>query len=325
MLGTSWIESCLRWASERGSPMAHYFLGRAMCGISSGRLEPRQLTHHLNQRLGSALLLRSADGGIDDAWLHLYRIHAAPKSSVANPPLARVFLEKAARHGSRTAQRMLGALLLSEAVDVGKAEQAISWLHQAAGAGDSEATGLLETLVIRPGNREAEACDVINEIRSRDAQIASRLLLARHFGLTKREATLVNPATGRRAWGLVVERNPFFVKPGLCAPRALPILSEAAEQSLQWAASLHQDIALVGDTLDTDSWKRWTKRLDRVIERHRIEPSLFFASITSDALEVMRGGPRWAAFHRTKLRSALSLDDLANSGTAAPESAPGAR
>jgi len=95
LLSTSWIESCLHWASDRGSPMAHYFLGRAMCGISSGRLEPRQLTRHLNLRSGGALLLRSADSGIDDAWLHLYFLHAAPRSSVVNPPLARVFLEKA--------------------------------------------------------------------------------------------------------------------------------------------------------------------------------------------------------------------------------------
>lgn len=319
---TSWIETCLRCASDRGDPRAHYYLGRAMCSIPSGRLAPRQLTLQPNLRWGSALLLRSADGGLDEAWLHLYCLHAASKSSVANPPLARVFLEKAARRGHRSAQRILGALLLGEAVDMVRTEQAVSWLHLAAESGDSEATGLLETLVVRPDGRDAEACEVLSEIRSRDPLIASRLLLARHFGLTKREATLVDPAIGQRSWGLVVERNPYFVKPGLRAARAVPILSAAARRSLHWAASIYQDAGPPADAADSDVWEKRIKRMNRVIKKHHVEPSLFFANITSDALEIMRGGPRWATSQRARLKSALSFNDHELAGKEAAESGP---
>ena len=73
--------------------------------------------------------------GIEDAWLVLYRLHAEPRSSVANLPMARVFLEKSANRGCHEAQRVLGALLMSECTDLSKAERAIAWLHQAALAG----------------------------------------------------------------------------------------------------------------------------------------------------------------------------------------------
>ncbi|HWH73839.1 MAG TPA: hypothetical protein VNV16_06220, partial [Methylibium sp.] len=129
---------------------------------------------------------------------------------------------------------------------------------------------------------------------------------------------------GQRSWGLVVDRNPFFVRPGLCAPRAVPILSAAARRSLQWAASLHQGEEPLVETLNTDLWMHRVKRMNRALEKHRVEPSLFFANITSDALEIMRGGPRWATSQRAKLRAALSFDGLEVPGTAAPESEPGA-
>mmetsp|Transcript_53128 Transcript_53128/g.124285 ORF Transcript_53128/g.124285 Transcript_53128/m.124285 type:complete len:88 (-) Transcript_53128:2348-2611(-) len=60
-------------------------------------------------------------------------------------------------------------------------------------------------------------------------------------------------------------------------------------------------------SLNTDTWKHKIKRMNRALEKHQVEPSLFFANITSDALDIVRGGPRWATAQGTKLRSTLSF------------------
>lgn len=301
----AWIESCLQSACDRGKRNANYLLGRALCGISSGALAPHHLTEHSNTRRGSALLLRAADAGVDEAWLHLYRLHSETKSSIANVPMARFFLEKAASRGSREAQRMLGALLMSESGDLSKSENAISWLYQAARAGDSEAAALLDSLVVPPAGSDDEARAVIEELNRHDALLAVRLQLSRHFGLTKREALTVNPATGQRPWGLVVDRNPFIVQSRLSAPRAVPSLSDAALSSLRRAASMHEHARQDADAAEGDLRRR-TKRLNRAFEHHRAHESMFFAEIPANTLEAMRCGPKWAARCRRMLEVALA-------------------
>lgn len=307
-LSTAWIESCLASASDRGERNANYLLGRALCGISSGSLAAHQLTRHSNVRQGSALLMRAAHGGIDAAWLHLYRLHAEPRSSVANLPIARVFLEKSAHRGCSEAQRMLGALLMSECTDLSKSERAIAWLHQAAHAGDRHSAALLESLVVRPTGSDAEANAIVDEVSRHEPLLAARLQLARHFGLTKREALLVNPATGMRPWGLVVERNPFVEQPRLAAPRAIPSLSELALSTLQQAASmfkrLGQEDAAAGD------WRYRTKRMRWSLNRYRVVESLFFAEISSHTLEALRGGPKWRSRCRRELEAAIEPADV---------------
>lgn len=301
----AWVESCLQSACDRGKRNASYLLGRALCGISSGALAAHHLTEHSNIRKGAALLLRAADAGVDEAWLHLYRLHSETKSSIANVPMSRFFLEKAASRGSREAQRMLGALLMSESGDLSKSECAISWLYQAARAGDSEAAALLNSLVVPPVGSDDEASAVIEELNRHDALLAVRLQLSRHFGLTKREALTVNPTTGQRPWGLVVDRNPFIVQSRLSAPRAVPSLSDAALSSLQRAASMYEHARQDANAAEGDLRRR-TKRLNRAFEHHRVDESMFFAEISANTLEAMRCGPKWAARCRRTLDVALA-------------------
>ena len=80
-------------------------------------------------RKGAALLLRAADGGKREAWMLLYRVHSDNRASVANPLMARFFLEKAATGGSVPAQRRLGALILRSARTLHESEQGIHWLY----------------------------------------------------------------------------------------------------------------------------------------------------------------------------------------------------
>lgn len=301
----AFIESCLQSASDRGKRHANYLLGRALCGISSGLLAASDLTEHSNIRKGSALLLRAADSGINEAWLHLYRLHSERRSSIANVPMARVFLEKAARQGSHEAQRVLGALLMSESGDLRKAEDAVNWLFLASRGGDNHAASLLASLVAPPTGDDGEANAVLEELKRHDPLMASRLHLSRHFGLTKREALTVTPATGKRPWGLVVGRNPFIVQSRLSAPRAVPGLSEAALSALHSAASMFEQAGQDADAIEGDLRRR-AVRLSRAVRQERIKESMFFAEIPADALEAMRCGPKWAFRCRRMLRTALA-------------------
>ena len=307
-LNPAWIESSLASASARGERNASYLLGRALCGLATGFLSADRLTLHSNVRQGSALLLRAAHGGVEDAWLDLYRLHAEPRSSVANLPMARVFLEKSANRGHHEAQRVLGALLMSECTDLSKAERAIAWLHQSASAGDRQAAVLLDSLVVRPAGIDAKASAVIDEVNHHDPVLAGLLQLARHFGLTRREALLVNPATGERPWGLVVERNPIIVQPRLAAPRAIPSLSAAALGTLQRVASMFKRLRPEG--ISASDWQGRAKQMRRALRRHDVDESLFFADIPSSTLEALRGGPKWASRFRRDLVIALEPVDI---------------
>ena len=82
------IEAALDMRVSRGDRDASYALGRALCGLPCGVLAPTDLAGRPNMRKGVALLLRAADAGCDEAWLHLYRMHGDHSLSVANPQMA---------------------------------------------------------------------------------------------------------------------------------------------------------------------------------------------------------------------------------------------
>ena len=280
-------------------------LGRALCGIACGSLAACSLVEHSNFRKGAALLLRAADGGFDEAWLHLYRLHSENRSSVANPTMARFFLEKAATRGCIEAQRKLGALLLREADSIAKSEQAIEWLFRAAGAADMLAKQLLETLVLPLSGTEAQATAAIEEIHRHDPWLAVRMRLSRDFGLTKLEALTVDPAQGERAWGLVVGRNPFISQARLSAPRAVPALSSAVLIDLRRAAAFFEQARGESTGLEGDLRRRSLVQR-RAFERHHLVDDMFFARASSTVLDALRHGPKWAFRSRSPLRSALA-------------------
>jgi TPR repeat protein len=293
------LESC----AAQGDRDAAYTLGRGLCGLATPGLPAAVFDGQQNMRKGAAFLLRAADAGCDAAWLHLYRLHADHSLSVANPQMARFFLEKAAARGQAEAQRKLGALMLRESGALPATEQAIAWLHAAAAQQDAHAATLLQSLVLPVAGSDAEAAWGIAQVQQSDPWLAARLALARHFGLTKLEGLCVDPVDGQRPWGLVVGRNPFISQVRLSAPRAIPALGEAAQQALQQAVALYGQAR--GSAGEGDLRSR-SLRQRRLFERLGLDESLYFADASATTLEALRLGPKWAWRARQPLSEALA-------------------
>lgn len=304
-LSIALVEQSLQRCAARGDNYACHTLGRAMAGVRCGHLEAGRLVHSPNLRKAAALLLRAADGGIVQAWLDLYRICADYRSSVANAMMAQFCLEKAARQGNTEAERRLGAIELRDATNIESMERAVSLLHRAAANGDAHARRLLESLVLPVAGSELDASAAISEIDRIAPRLGVRLRLARSFGLTKLEALSVNPGSGIRAWGLVVEKNPFIVKMRLSEPRAIPALSRVAMDGLDRAARMYA--AENGDQLTAEGPLRVRSvQQRRLFERLGLKDELFFAIASSSQREAIRVGTKWAQRERHTLQLALA-------------------
>ena len=299
------LEAGLDLRTGRGDRDAAYALGRALCGIECGVLQPATLADGLNMRKGVALLLRAADAGCDEAWLHLYRMHGDHRLSVANPQMARFCLEKAAQAGQVEAQRKLGALILRAADSLAESEEAIQWLHQAAGARDAHAKRLLKSLVLPLDGADDEARAAVELVRQDDPWLAVRMQLSRQFGLTKLEALCVDPADGLRDWGLVVGKNPFISQIRLSAARAIPAVSDEALEAARRAAAFFGQASRDAMAFEGDLRRR-SLRQRRAFERHALDESMFFANATSMTLEALRLGPKWAFRAKEPLQLALA-------------------
>jgi TPR repeat protein len=299
------VHAALEMRSAHGGHVAAYALGRALSGIRCGELDPQILAVAPNLRKGTALLLRAADGGVDAAWLDLYRVHSDHRCSVANPQMARFFLEKAADRGDARAQRKLGALILKESSSLADSERAIDWLYQAASKNDGSARQLLASLVLPLAGSDEEALSAVEEIHRTDPWLAMRLRLSRRFGLTKLEALTVDPLQGTRPWGLVVGQNLFAIRSRLSAPRAIPALSGDALDDLRRVVAFFEQWRGHAETTEGDIRKRsWRQR--RAFEQHRLEESRFFAQVSSHTLESLRHGPKWAFRTKQPLQVALA-------------------
>ena len=304
-VGPACVESSLEMRCVSGDRDAAYAMGRALCELPVGEMRSSSLVASPNLRKGAALLLRAADAGCNEAWLHLYRLHAHHRSSVANPQMARFFLEKAAAGGQTEARRKLGALMLRGACCLADTELAIHWLFRAACDGDAHAECLLQSLVLPVQGSADEAVAVIEEVRGREAWLAVRLQLSRDFGLTKLEALTVDPVKGLRAWGLLVGQNPFIVQSRLAAPRAVPATSPGALDRLRKAATFFEQARQETAGFEGDLRNR-SLRQRRVFERHQLDEAMFFAAASSTTLDSFRLGTKWAFRAKQALRLALA-------------------
>lgn len=293
---------CMQGQADR---FAGWALGRALCGIDAGGTPAARLAREPNLRKGQALLLRAADAGVDAAWALLHRLCSSPRSSVANPQMARFFLEKAAIHGGAESRRLLGALLLRESTTLESTEQAIHWLDAAASQGDHAAMALMRTLVLPVQGTQLQADAVLSEIEPREPWLAHRLRLARSFGLTRLEAMAVDSVSGQRPWGLVVARNTFISQVRLAAPRAVPALSPQARHVLSEAAHFFARAGTRPTAVEGDVHHR-TRRLRLALNHLQADPALFFAHASTTMLERVRGGPKWAFESRAVFRQAMA-------------------
>ncbi|MEW6707793.1 MAG: hypothetical protein AB1430_23355 [Pseudomonadota bacterium] len=299
------IEQILEQRATRGDREAAYALGRALCGVDLGAVPAGAVAQGQNMRKGAALLLRAADAGCDDAWLHLYRVHSDNRLSVANPQMARFFLEKAATRGIAEAQRRLGALVLRGASTLQESEQALGWLHQAAQQGDGHAGLLLRSLVLPLEGEDEEAEQAIAAVARTDPWLAARLRIAREFGLTKLEALCFDPVSGLRPWGLVVGKNPFISQIRLSAPRAIPALTPQALEHLRSVAEFFARAGAESGRYEGDLRRRSLNQR-RLFAKLGLDENMFFAVASSVALDSFRLGTKWAFRARQPLRLALA-------------------
>ena len=301
------IEDLLDDCVARGNRGAALMLGQALSGSDVGSLNWQGLVPGQNFRKASALLMRAADGGHGEAWSRLYEIHSNHNGSVANPPMARFCLEKAAASGVVTAQRRLGASLLRGASSLREVEQGMSWLFQASQAGDVHAHQLLCTFVIPVDGRDADANQALADIGQSNPGLALRLQVARDFGLTKLEAMTVDLVGGQRPWGLVVGRNPFIRHAKLSAPRAVPAVSPAIQESLRRVVAQVSSGGVRGAEFQDFDLRHRAVRVKQVLQAHGLTESMFFARARSSDLEALRGGGRWARLAKAQLEAAMEL------------------
>lgn len=299
------VETALDRVANAGNVYACHALGRALAGIRCGDLPAERLVASPQLRKAAALLLRAADGGTAAAWLHLYRICADYRGSVANPLMARFCLEKAAQHGIPEAERRLGALELREATEIDAMEKALASLFKASRKGDAIAKVMLKSLVLPVQGNAAQAEEGILEVQRSSPVLAMRLRLARNFGLTKLEALSVNPASGKRAWGLVVDKNPFVMKMRLSEPRAIPAVSETALEWLDRSAVMFGTAGGEHGVTEAPLRARALQQR-RLFERLQLDEDLFFASATSQERDAIRVGTKWAQKQRQTLQMALA-------------------
>lgn len=298
------VEASLEHCAAEGDAYACYVLGRALATLNCSHLHPGQLVPAPNLRKAAALLLRSGDSGIPQAWLDLFRICSDYRSSVGNPTLARFCLEKAAGQGLPEATRRLGAVVLREASHIAAMERGVALLFDAASKGDALAKILLQSLVLPVGGEESDVSAVLQEVEHCAPLLAMRLRLAREFGLTKLEALSINPSNASRPWGLMVGKNPFISKISLSEPRAVPAVSNRALECVEAAASMfaREDGELVSME---GSLRARSQQQRRIFLRLGIDEDLVFARATSHQRDALRIGTRWAQRQKSILDQAL--------------------
>lgn len=295
------IHPALEFAAGGSDPQAWLILGLALCGVPCGANPAAALVTRENLRRGTALLMRAADAGYSEAWLHLHQLSSNPRCSVANPEMARFCLEKAAAAGHAEAQRRLGALILSRSKAIVEMERAVGWLHLAAKQRDAYALQLLRSLVLPVEGDPHEAEAALAEIEKSDPWLSARLRLAREFGLTKQEAISLDPIAAERPWGLITTANPYLSHSKLSAPRAVPAISPAAVSALRHAVVLSSRASYH----ELDSEQRSNNQRRRLAHLG-FDETLFFPMADSAERDRVRIGTRWAHHTKTLLLGALS-------------------
>ena len=299
------MESSLEHAAASSDRNACYLLGRMLAGRETGFIAAAVGQRSINLRKATALLLKAADNGRCEAWMELFHLCSDYRSSVANPTLARFFLEKAACSGIAEAKRRLGALTLKEAKSLEHMEKGLSLLYESSIHGDSLANGIIKTLVLSIPGCEQEADSGIEEVQQIAPLLATRLRLARHFGLTKLEALSINPSTAIRPWGLVVEKNPHIRKGNLSEPRAVPAASRKAIETIRNAAMEFAPHGEIADLLEGSLRARALKQR-RVFQKINLKEQLFFSQANSTQRDALRIGTRWAQQQKKFLDQALA-------------------
>lgn len=299
------IESSLEHSAAGNNKNSCYLLGRMLAGLKTKCISTSEFSRPLNLRRATVFLLKAADHGRSEAWLDLFHLHSDYRSSVGNSSMARFCLEKASFFGVAEAKRRLGVLTLKEAKTIENMEEGLSLLYESSITGDVIANGILKTLVLDVHGSEDDAISGIEEVQQLAPLLATRLRLARCFGLTKLEALSVNPTTAIRPWGLVIERNPHIKKGNLAEPRAIPAASRKAIECIRNAA---MEFAPKGEISNMLEGSLRTRSLNqrRIFKKINLQESLFFSKANSVQRDSLRIGARWAQNQKIFIDQALA-------------------
>ena len=191
------------------------------------------------------------------------------------------------------------------AISIEQMEKGLSLLYESSINGDSLANGIIQTLVLDVPGCEEDAASGIAEVQQVAPLLATRLRLARYFGLTKLEALSINPTTAIRPWGLVVERNPYIKKGSLSEPRAVPAASRKAMECIRKAAMEFAPNGEIADLLEGSLRARSLKQR-RIFQKINLQEDLFFSQANSSQRDALRIGTRWAQSQKKFLDQALS-------------------
>lgn len=299
------IESSLQYTADNNNNNSCYLLGRMLSGLKTAYITSENFSRPLNLRKATVFLLKAADGGRAEAWLDLFYLYSDYRSSVGNSAMARFCLEKASFFGMSEAKRRLGALTLKEAKNIEQMEKGLSLLYESSINGDGVANGIIQTLVLDVEGCEEEADSAIEAVQQISPLLATRLRLARYFGLTKLEALSVNPSTAIRPWGLVVERNPYIKKGSLAEPRAVPAASRKAIECIRDAAREFAPKGEISNLLEGSLRARSLKQR-RIFQKINLQEDLFFSRANSSQRDALRIGTRWAQNQKKFLDQALA-------------------
>lgn len=272
----SLLRAALTQRVDDGDASAMLFLGRALCGLDENLRQRAEISN--NRRLGIALTLltAAANSGETEAWLALADLYCRrPRLPFAAPSL-RYCLDRAVSAGSLEAALRLGRLLLETSQTGQDLQRAVELLYAAAQRGGSDAQALLVRMVLPVAGEAQAALAAVALVSRSDELLASRLALARTFGLTQHEALTIDVPRAIRAWGLWVDSSAFFTQRRKATPRVVPITSPDAAAALQRAGATFANIN--PSSLGPEgNYRTRVHRMRAALDQLRLSDTLFFA------------------------------------------------
>jgi TPR repeat protein len=300
------VRLALMQRSDQRDADAMLLLGRVLAGLDE-RLRSHCAIPN-TRKLGRAvsLLQAAADAGAAKAWLALAELYGTHPSLPYAARHARYYLERAVQAGAPMARVQLGEQMLAQARCEEDLSRAMQLLQPLARQGLTRATSVLATLISPVAREDGAAHAALTRLAHRYGILASRLSLARQFGLTVHEALTLDLNLAQRPWGLWVDPGPFFSQRRKRMPRAIPALSEAADDALRRAKAMLYGIDC-GPAGPEGDYRQRAYALTAALRRIEAPPELFFATLTPRQLESMRGGLAWRRRHANLLLAEAPL------------------
>lgn len=284
---SSQLRAALEHRVNERDARAMLFLGRAMSGLDEDLRRRAEISTH--RKLGRAvtLLTDAANAGESEGWIALAHLYARQPRLPFGASSHRYCLERAATAGSSEAAVGLGRLLLKTARTEQDLQRAMELLHGPAHQGNADACSLLASLVLPVAGDSGAAESALAHMSTRNALLASRLALARAFGLTQHEALTIDVRRAGRPWGLWVDPSGFFRQRRKSAARAAPAASPAAAAALQRAQATFANVD-PGPFGPEGDYRARVYAMRAMFVRLRLHGSLFFAQCSLRDIDPLR-------------------------------------